>query len=197
MKKITSNTKISRGYLLMGTAVLCIISLFVTGCGYRLSGYGSQVPDHVRTIFIPDFDNQTTRHQVEQYVTFAIRDEFIRRSRLELADSESSADSMLEGKILSFEVVPVSYDSDASANVYRITLKINVRFIDLKRNQVIYESSGLKFSETYDIDPSDLAPGSDPHQFDTSDFFTQETGTLKEISEELAESIVTTILENF
>lgn len=196
-KMIKKNRAIFTTGFLGWVGVMLAVVIMFSGCGYKLSGYGVHIPSNIRTIMIPDFENQTTRYQVEQYITFAVRNEFIKRSNLELANSQSSADSMLEGKITAFEVAPVSYDPDASANVYRVTIVISVRFIDLKTDKVIFESEGLSFSEDYDIDPADLNPAGDPNQFSTSDFFAQETGTLKKISDEFAISVVTTILENF
>ncbi len=40
--------------LLVGTAVAC------SGCGYTLAGRGAFLPDYIRTIGIPMFENTTT-----------------------------------------------------------------------------------------------------------------------------------------
>ncbi|MCP5054545.1 MAG: LptE family protein [bacterium] len=160
----------------------------MSNCGYRLSGFGNQVPEHVRSIFIPDFENKTTRFQADQYITFAVREEFIKRSRLRLEDRRSNADSLLEGKITRFTVNPLSYSENASANVYRVSITVSVRFIDLKSNEIIFDGEGISFNDTYTIE-SDV-------EID-DDFFSQETETLLKIAAEFAESVVTTILENF
>lgn len=165
--------------VLMGLAAVVTF----TNCGYRLSGLGNQIPDHIRTIVIPDFENKTTRIEAEQFVTFAVKEEFIRRSQLELVSSRSNADAILEGEILTFEVTPESITEEASANLYRLNIVLGVRLIDLANNEIIFEGASISFSDTYDIDEED--------------FFSQETETLLEISERFAESVVTTILENF
>ena len=165
--------------------LLIIVSFLgvVNNCGYRLSGFGSQMPDYIKTIQIPDFDNKTTRFQAEQFVTFAVRQEFIKRSRLVLIENRSKADALLEGQILRFEVKPISSTAELTANMYKIKILMSVRLIDLKDNKVLYESENVNFSDTYEID--------------TGDFFSQETKTLKDIAEKFAESVVTAILEDF
>jgi outer membrane lipopolysaccharide assembly protein LptE/RlpB len=153
------------------------------GCGYRLSGTGKQIPSNIKTIAIPDFDNKTTRVEAEQFVTFAVKEEFIRRSDLKLVSDPSDADSVLEGEIVAFNVTPTSITNEGSANLYQLNIVLSVRFIDLTTNQIIFEGERISFNDTYDIDEDD--------------FFSQETEKLLEISEKFAESVVTTILENF
>lgn len=169
--------------LIVIPVLLAAIGIGLSNCGYKLTGFGNQVPEHIKTIVIPDFDNKTARYQLDQYITFAVKEEFIKRSNLALADREGRADAVLEGTINKFTVTPISYGDDASANLYKVTISVDVRFIDLKTNEIIFEGKGISFTDTYEIDEDD--------------FFSQETETLLKIAEEFAASIVTTILENF
>lgn len=168
-----------------------LMAVLLNNCGYRLSGFGKQIPDHIRTIAIPDFDNKTTRFQADQYLTFAVKEEFIKRSRLKLVETPDRADSILEGEITKFSVTPLSYShdtNDTSANLYKINITISVRFVDLKTNNIIFEDNSISFNDTYDI-----AAGEEIDD----DFFSQETDALLKIAEEFAASVVSTILENF
>jgi outer membrane lipopolysaccharide assembly protein LptE/RlpB len=169
--------------LLVISVLVVILGIALCHCGYKLAGFGKQIPEHVKTIFIPDFDNKTTRYQIDQYVTYAVKEEFIQRSNLVLADRETQADALLEGTITRFDVTPLSFGDDASANLYKVTVEVNVRFIDLKTNEIIFEGKGISFIDTYEID--------------SDDFFSQETETLIKIAREFAASVVTSILENF
>lgn len=165
---------------------LTLILLMFLGlqyCGYRLAGTGQYIPDHIKSIVIRNFDNKTSRYQAEQFVTFAVREEFLRRSKLLLKENLGDADSVLEGQIVGFEVIPMNYGSDISANTFRVIITINVKFLDLKTNQTIYESQRMSFSDTYEID--------------SGEFFSQETETLEKISRDFASSVVSSILENF
>jgi outer membrane lipopolysaccharide assembly protein LptE/RlpB len=156
---------------------------FLFHCGYHLSGFGSQIPDHIKSIFIPNFKNLTSLFRAEQFATFAIREEFIRRSRLKLVEDISESDSSLEGEISSFEVKPLSITQAAQSNLYTLSIRLNVKFIDLKNNRIIYEGKGISYSKQY--------------QIDAGDFFTQESDAIEKIADEFATSIVSIILENF
>ncbi|MFH2107510.1 MAG: LptE family protein [Chrysiogenia bacterium] len=164
-------------WLLLAAAILNL------QCGYRLSGRGRNLPAAAQTIAIPDFINQTSREAVEQFITFAVRDEFIKRSRLHLAESEGTADLVLEGKITAFSTTPISYSEAGAANLYEVRLSLDVRLIDMKANELFYQGSGMSFRETYETD--------------SADFFSQETGSLVKIAAKFAASIVSSILENF
>lgn len=163
--------------------LLLAVSILNLQCGYRLSGRGGNLPPAARTIAIPDFTNLTSRQQVEQFITFAVRDEFIKRSRLRLADSTDAADLVLEGKVTSFTTTPISYTEAGAANLYEVLLTLDVRLIDMKTNELCFQGSGLAFRETYETD--------------AADFFSQETGSLVKIAAKFASSIVASILENF
>ena len=99
-----------------------------------------------------------------------------------LAENISRADSVLEGEIVSFETTALSY-SETSANLFQVTIVVNVKLIDVKNNKNIFENKNISFTDEYETD--------------SGDFFSQETESLISVSEKIASSIVTTILENF
>lgn len=163
--------------------LLLCLALLSLRCGYRLSGRGNNLPPEARTIAIPEFRNQTSRPQVEQFVTFAVREEFIRRSRLRLVEAQADADLVLEGTITAFKTTPVSYSDAGAANMYEARLTLDVRLIDLKSGELFYQGKGASFQETYETD--------------SDDFFSQESGSLSAIGAKFASSLVASILENF
>lgn len=157
--------------------------IILSGCGYKVSGSGKYLPDDLKTIAIPDFDNKTTKAEAEQFVTFAIRDEFIKRSSMKLIDRTDKADALLEGEITKFSVKPLSYSYFGSTNQYTVNITLNVTFINLNNNSVIYKNRNMTFSEDYEIE--------------SGDFFSQETEALQKISEKFAKGIVSALLENY
>jgi outer membrane lipopolysaccharide assembly protein LptE/RlpB len=169
--------------MVLSALLITVLPLLLCNCGYRLAGLGNTLPDHIRSVAIPDFDNKTTRSQLDQYITYAVKEEFIQRSNLRMENQVEDADALLEGTITRFLVKPVSVGDEGSANLYRVTIELDVRFIDLKSNDILFEGKGISFSDSYDIDDED--------------FFTRETETLLEIVEHIAASVVTSVLENF
>lgn len=164
-------------------ALPLLASLAGLSCGYRLAGSGRRLPEGAETIAIPAFRNQTARAEAEQFVTYAVRGEFIRRSRLRLVESQAGADLLLEGTITAFQTTPLSYSEAGAASLYEVRLTLEVRLIDLRDGEVAYQASGLSFRESYATD--------------TDNFFAQESGSLGRIADKFADSIVTAILENF
>jgi hypothetical protein len=163
--------------------LLLPLALLNLNCGYRLSGRGNTLPPAAKTIAIPDFKNQTSRPQADQFITYAVREEFVRRSRLLLVESQADADLVLEGTITAFKTTPISYSEAGAANLYEVRLTMDVRLIDMQSGEVFYQGSGLSFQETYETE--------------SADFFSQETGSLAKIAAKFADSIVASILENF
>jgi outer membrane lipopolysaccharide assembly protein LptE/RlpB len=168
---------------LVSALLVLAAALPLLQCGYRLSGHGRNLPPGAEAIAIPPFKNLTTRPQAEQFVTFAVRDEFVRRSRLRLVESQRDADLLLEGTIAAFTVSPLSYSDQGVANQYEVRLSLDVRLIELQSGAIVFQGTGLSFREAYETD--------------NADFFSQETGSLTRIAEKFASSIVATILENF
>jgi len=162
--------------------ILAFVSVSA-GCGYKVSGSGKYLPQDLKTIAIPDFENKTTKAEAEQFVTFAIRDEFIKKSSMKLIDRTDEADALLEGEIVKFTVKPLSYSYLGSANQYTVTITLNITFINMKTNTVIYRNKNMNFTEDYEIE--------------SGDFFSQETDALQKISEKFAKGIVSALLENY
>ncbi len=167
--------------LLLGLPLLA--ALAGLGCGYRLAGSARSLPAGAATIAIPSFLNQTSRPQAEQFVTRAVRGEFVRRSRLRLVESPAAADLLLEGTITAFQSTPLSYSEAGAANLYEVRLTLDVRLVDLRDGEVAYQGSGISFRESYETD--------------SDNFFSQESGSLDRLADKFAASIVTAILENF
>jgi len=163
--------------------LLLAAALLNLQCGYRLSGRGRNLPPGAGTIAIPAFKNLTLRPQVEQFVTYAVRDEFIKRSRLRLVEETWGADLVLDGTITAFATAPISFSEAGAANLYEVRLTLDVRLIDLRTNKVFFQGNGLAFQDTYETD--------------NADFFSQETGSLDKIATKFASSVVASVLENF
>jgi len=157
--------------------------LVLPQCGYHLRGRGNAIPPAIHSIAIPAFKNQTMRFQAEKFVTTAVKEEFISRSRLQLIDDPEKADALLEGEITGFNVRPLSYTEQASANLQEIQIVLNVRLIDRQQSTILFEGKNIMYVDSY--------------QTETGDFFSQETESLQKIAERFAASIVSTILENF
>ena len=65
---------------------LVVVAMWAVGCGYHLTGTGTGLPSHIRSIAIPIFANNSTEPEIELSLTEAVRDEFIEDNWAELYD---------------------------------------------------------------------------------------------------------------
>jgi hypothetical protein len=124
-------------------------------CGYHLTGTASTVPKGLKSICIPDFKNLTVKFNADKFISSAIRDEFILRTKLVLLSNRSKADALIEGAVNEFKVTAVSYSARGEGNVYEINIKISIKFINLRDSSIIYERSKISFTDSYKIDSGD------------------------------------------
>lgn len=169
--------------LIKRISILLLLLPLAWACGYRLTGTGAVLPAEARTIAVPDFRNATTRFQAEHYVTFAVREKLLRRSRLQLVEDPAAADLFLQGEITQFEVKALSYSAAGAANLYQIRIRVNVLLTEVKTGELLHESRNLTFTDNYETD--------------SGDFFSQETEQLQKIAERLATNVVSAILEGY
>ena len=64
---------------IVARVTLILVTLSGSSCGYSLAGRGSFLPDYIKTIGVPTFDNRTTLFNLETQVTEKVRSEFIGR----------------------------------------------------------------------------------------------------------------------
>jgi len=106
---------------LLASYLLLLASFFFTGCGYQIAGRGAHIPEGVRTIAIPVFENKTLEPIVEEEFTPVVIREFLRDSRIEVV-SRSQAGLVLRGSVTSYKESPLSFDRDQNVLEYRITV---------------------------------------------------------------------------
>lgn len=173
-----------------GMAFALPVLLGLSGCGYALAGRGSNLPSYIRTVGIPMFVNNTQLFQVEQVLTERVRQEFISRGRYEVVPTDSGADAVLSGQILSVTVAPSAFNAQQQATRYLIALTAKIEFRDIKANTTIWENQSLVFREEYDV--ATVGSVTDP-----AAFFGQDQNALERVATNFARSVVSSILEAF
>ena len=166
-----------------------------TGCGYSLAGRGNFLPDYIRTIGIPTFQNQTSYFALAEQVTDKVRAEFIGRGNYKIVPEAAGADAVLIGAITNVSIVPASISPEQQASRYTITVTANVELRDVAKDTVLWTNPSLTVREEYDATSS---VSSGPSEFvDPSTFFNQETNAVERVSTEFSRTVVSAILEAF
>lgn len=168
-----------------------VAALAVPGCGYALAGRGSFLPDDIRVVGIPPFENRSTFFRVEEVLTGKVRTEFIGRGKYTVVSEASGADAVLAGEILAFSAQPVGFNEQQLASRYLITLTMRVAFTDRRTNDVLWSNDALTFREEYEL----ATRGSTA--IEGAAFIDQEASSFERIASDVARSVVTSILEAF
>ena len=141
------------------TIIVMLFALLVAvpSCGYRLSGTGLLVPKGTKTIAVPGFINNTNEPYLDLELTKAVADEFIADGRLRVADVES-ADVVLRGKVVKYEVTALSFTPDTFVQQYRVRMVVDAVLDDLRTKKTLWKENGIEavFISDYKVTVGDI-----------------------------------------
>ncbi len=165
--------------------ILCITMMScLQGCGYTLVGRGVFLPEHLRRINVPVFENRTTQYDLETIITYKVVERLNSYKGMEVVDLDK-ADGVLKGVITEYTLVPISYRSDGSVNEYRIQIRADIQLYDLVKKQVQFEQQGFIMNRDYQAAEN------------IDDRAMMERQGWEEVAKDFAESLVSLILEGF
>ncbi len=131
-------------------ALLIIITALVSGCGYNFGRGTGVVPLKVSRLFVPVFTNLTDEVAIEDLFTASMRKTIADSSDTKLV-SESDAEGIVDGTIVSYSSVPVFFSPAGIATVYQLTITINVKLVQVVTDKTLWEMKG--FTESMDFYP--------------------------------------------
>jgi hypothetical protein len=172
------------------TALVVMLALVQSGCGYSLAGRGSFLPAYIKRIGIPIFTNSTTVFDLDRKVTDKVRTEFIGRGKWDIRPDQSGVDAVLIGTITAVTLTPVAFNQQQQATRYALAMTGSVEFKDLQANKVIWTNPSMSYREEFDVPAS-------TNTLDTATFFGQDANALERLSNEFARALVSAILEAF
>jgi hypothetical protein len=141
----TSHRKLAHSSLrYAGPAV--VLFLIVCTCGYSAS---PTLSSSIKRIYIPTFENETTRYGIEQDLTRVVAEAFATDNRLTVV-SERDADVMLRGVIVRYEKGAFTFDRAATVEEHRVSISISVALENLGEGKVMWEDNTMNAWEAYD-----------------------------------------------
>ena len=170
------------------TLATTILLLVVTaaGCGYKVAGQGNRLPQNLKVIAVPAFENQTPWMGLEQRLTGAVMQEFIHRTRFEVVGNPQGADAVLRGTVLRATTAPVVFDpATGRASVVAVEATLSVELQDQRNQEILYRNANYVFREQYEV-TSDL-----------DSFFEERDPALARLARDFAATLVSAVLENF
>ncbi|MFQ5777174.1 MAG: LPS assembly lipoprotein LptE [Terriglobia bacterium] len=166
--------------------VALLLALAGFACGYRVAGRAGRLPENVKVIAVPAFENQSSVMGVEQRLTAAVMQEFIHRTRYRVVGKEEGADAVLRGTVKTVRSRPVIFDPvTGRASAIEITVTLGVQLRDRAKKETLFANQNYLFREQYEI-TSDL-----------ESFFEERNPAFDRLARDVAATLVSAILENF
>jgi hypothetical protein len=171
-------------------APLVLAVMVTSACGYALAGRGSFLPDYIRIVGIPAFENKTSEFDIERVLTEAVRLEFAGRGRYKVQPDANNVDAVLTGTIISVVPGSAAFTSDSQASRLEVVVTASFEFRDVRENKVLWSNAGLVYREQYDVATTAGTSG-------VAAFFGQNQGALQRLSQNFSRTVVSSILEAF
>ena len=115
-------------------------SLPLGGCGYSLR---TSMPAGIKTVHVPVLENKTAEPGIEDFITQALTQAVV-QSGVRIARNAQEADASLEGAIVEYRLMSLSFDSSANVTSYRLIIGLALTFKDLKQNKVIWKQDRIE-----------------------------------------------------
>ncbi|MGB2578577.1 hypothetical protein AAIR98_000496 [Elusimicrobium simillimum] len=138
-------------------ALLCVAVIFLAGCTESTyKPYPQVMPQHISKVAVRPFINRTQVFALEDKLTLAVSDEFLKNGYYQLV-TEANSDGVIIGQITRYLMVPLQYDTQLIPTTYRMEVWLNIKFLDKKTDVVIWEEPALM--STYIYSASTMAGG--------------------------------------
>jgi len=157
--------------------------VLLAGCGYHRPGVGDNLGE-VRTLRIPLFANETYEPYLENELTNAITERFLRTRRWRLVETPDAADAVFSGTVSSYRSVPVSFDRNDNILEYRSEMTVSAVLRSSDEGRVLWKGKA-SWSEEY------------PGLLDKGRQEDQETEAIRAIAERIAEELYFRLADNF
>ena len=165
-------------FLLSMKLIYLSILILLTSCTYSV--YSGRFPN-LKTIKIEKFENKTTKYEIDDEVLNSLSASFISDGRLKVVNR--NPDSVLQGKILKYKNEVHSYE-DVTVTQYQLKITFSVKFMNLKKEEKIWEDESLTLNKIYSLGES-------------ADLTEAETNAAKEIYKDLFDKILSNSLEEW
>ena len=163
-------------------AIALTLVILAGGCGYRLANKNVGAGQG-RVLAVPTFVNRTTSYRIEQRVTDALRQEFVRRTRFKVVP-DTSGDLVLSGEVLSYAAVPVVFNQQGRASAYTMLVDLSVRLTDSQTGNVVFQNDRWTFREIFELSQS------------SAEFVPEDPAALDRLARRFASSLVASVMHS-
>ncbi len=129
-------------------ALLLLLGMNACTVSYKFNGASIDYTK-IKSISIPDFPNmaELVYAPLSNMFSEALRDKYVRQTKLQLLRTGGDLD--VQGEIVGYDYVPLSIGTDALAAQTRLSLTVNVRFMNRQNPEDDFEKR-YTASQTFD-----------------------------------------------
>ena len=135
----------------LSAELMLMLVLLFAGCShYSTSG---RLPVHIKTVYIPTFENDTAEFYLPQQITDEVTERFLSEANLRLGDAED-ADAELIGRVRRYFEEAETYGREGGLDVSgrRVTIVLEVEFADRVDNETLWENRNFSRWVVYEPD---------------------------------------------
>ena len=156
----------------------------LAGCGYHISGQGDLMPKSIHTIAVTPMNS--TRYQLARLLPADIARELIAHTKYKLIDDPAQADAVLSGRVVSFSNFPTLFDqASGRATSVEVVVTLQITLTERSSGKTLFTRPNMEVRERYQI-------STNPQQY-----FDESGTAIMRLSKDVAQSVVSAILENF
>ena len=135
-----------------GRSSIAVLLLLLGACVTHYGFAGGGLPEHIRTLAIVPFDNETSSPELGRELYEAMRKDF--QPKLGVRDAaQDKADAIVRGVIRQYDVdIPVGISANAQQAVTsrrHLQIVLDVQIIDQTNNKTIFERKALRGEADY------------------------------------------------
>jgi hypothetical protein len=120
----------------------------LAACGGPRVRTGTPLPDNIRKLAILPIVNKTQQPGLEDQLTLAVRDEFLRDARHPLVPKEESDGEVLI-TVTRYILTPLQYDAALNPTTYRLHVAVDVQLQDRAAGKPLWDDHGLEAALAY------------------------------------------------
>ena len=158
--------------------------LVAAGCGYRIVGYGGQLPGGITRVEVPVFENITARTDVGRVLTENFISQMLGSTKVSVVKGEE-AQALILGKVTGYKREPITFDSKAKPLENRLTIIIDVRLVSRGDKRLLFGEKAVTVRYDY------------PVKADLQENDRLEDEALRSASKQMSQKLVSLMLESF
>ena len=169
-------------------ALAAAVCALASGCGYALQGRGVTTDPTVKRIGVPLFRDRSGKLGLDARVTQAVMEELLKRGRFTVVRDATNVDAVVEGEIVSWNVLPVNFSTDSGqtqASRYAISLTASVVYRKIGQKEPLWSNDAFSHRDEYDMGDN------------AQSYFDREEQSIERLSAAFARSLVAAMLEAF